>query len=40
MAGDGFYQQDHAAVKVIIDQLESTRLELESTYTRWEELEG
>jgi ATP-binding cassette subfamily F protein uup len=40
MVADGFYQQDHAAVKVITDQLESTRSELDLAYTRWEELEG
>ncbi len=40
MVADGFYQQDHAAVKVITDQLESIRSELDLAYTRWEELEG
>jgi ATP-binding cassette subfamily F protein uup len=40
MAGDGFYQRDHAAVEAIIGQLASTRSELDAVYARWEVLEG
>ncbi len=40
MSAPGFYQQDHAKTQAIIDQVASTRSELEAAYGRWEELEG
>jgi ATP-binding cassette subfamily F protein uup len=40
MSADGFYQQDSAAVEVIIEQMKSTQLELDTAYARWDELEG
>ena len=40
MSADGFYQQNSTAVEVIIEQMKQTRLELDSAYARWEELEA
>ena len=40
MSAPGFYQQDHAKTQAIIEQVASTRSELDAAYGRWEELEG
>ena len=35
-----FYQQEHQTIQDKTSQLECLRLELDTTYARWEELEA